>query len=283
MKVKFPERKKDWISSAESIQYHRYYPIHIQYVLNLLKHVGATIEMIDPTEFKVRSQVIFDCVIDEKTVRFDFSDFEKLNDNLIDSCHVYFKFHYNDSHLKYKNVFPFTPVNFHNWTEYHELDKCISYNAKGLVLNNQTPFGAALERRSYVHKILLEKYGNKLSFDRKTQREFFLLINKGLVSICVPGARNNMLDRGQCQYMAFGACTISPKLVTRLSWNKKLKSGVHYLECKEDYSDLIEKIEWVKNNPSLAIEIGKNAKKLFKNTSTPRKQIQWIKNCIELC
>lgn len=283
MNVRFPKRNRTWVSSDGSVEYHRYYPIHIQYVFNLLEYSRVTIELVEPTEFEIRSQVIFDCMIDEKLIRFDFSDFETLDDSLIDSCHTYFKFHYDESHSKYKNVFPFTPVNFHNWSEFYELEKSLSYYAKGIVLNNQTPYGAAVERRSYVQKILTDKYGKKLSIDRKTQREFFLLIKDGLVSVCVPGARNNMLDRGQCQYMGLGACTISPKLVTRLSWDKKLEPGIHYVECKEDYSDLIEKIEWVRKNPLLAIEIGKNAKNIFRKTSTPKRQTQWIKHCIDLC
>ena len=100
----------------------------------------------------------------------------------------------------------------------------------------------------------------------------FKLINTASAIVCVPGARNNMLDRGQSQQMAFGACTISPKLVTRLSYHGMLIPGVHYVECKSDYSDLIEKANWVINNRSKAIKIGNAAKKLFSETSTPVKQ-----------
>jgi len=279
MKIKFPYRDNNWISN-DGKEYHRYYPIHIQYVLNIFKYMNLNIEMVDPRSFPIRSQIIFDTLINNKLVRFDFSDFEKLNESEVNSCDLYFKFHYENSHKKYTNVFPFTPVNFHNWEEYYNLDKTILYKAKGLVLNNQTPFGAAVKRRTYVREILLNKYGNNLSYDRKPQSEFFKLINQGLVSVCVPGARNNMLDRGQCQYMGLGACTISPLLNTRLSWDAKLVPGIHYLECKDDYSDLIDKIEWVRNNPSDAILIGNNAKKIFRETSIHTKQLEWIKNIL---
>ena len=89
-----------------------------------------------------------------------------------------------------------------------------------------------------------------------------------------------MLDRGQGQQMMFGACTISPKLNTRLSYHGMLKPGIHYVECKPDYSNLIEKVNWVRSHKTQAIEIGKNAKALFLNTSTPAKQVQWINQCI---
>jgi hypothetical protein len=280
MKVKFPKRDKTWVSTDGNVQYHRYYNIHIEYILNILRYTNADIELVDFREFTIRSQTIFDCIIDKKLVRFDFSDFEKLEDKNILGCDVYFKFHYADSHEKYNNVFPFTPVNFHNWEEFNELTKSIIYKADGKVLNNQTPFGAAITRRSRVQTVLLNKYGNNLSFDRKTQTAFFNLINEGLVSVCVPGARNNMLDRGQCQYMGLGACTISPRLNTRLSSWERLIPGTHYIECKPDYSDLIEKIEWVRHNQNAAIQIGKAAKDIFQRTSTPDRQICWINECL---
>lgn len=279
MKIKFPIRDNSWVS-ADDLQYHRYYPIHFEYVLNLFRFIKADIEFIDPRLFPIRSQTIFDCYINDNLIRFDFSDFENLNSDNVKTCNAYFKFHYVNSHKKYNNVFPFTPVNFHNWEEYYELEKIIKYKATGKVLNNQTPYGAAIERRNIVHELLKNKYSDDLLYDRKTQTEFFNLINEGLVSICVPGARNNMLDRGQCQYMGLGACTISPKLNTQLSWNKQLIPNVHYIECKDDYSDLLEKIEWVRFNPVLATQIGHNAKKLFQTTSTPKNQILWIKSCI---
>ena len=90
-----------------------------------------------------------------------------------------------------------------------------------------------------------------------------------------------MLDRAQGQYLGFGCCTISPKIVTILSWNKPLIPGEHYIECKPDYSDLIEKIEWVRNNQIEAIKIGANAKQLFRETCIPYRQFEWIKKCLE--
>ena len=81
--------------------------------------------------------------------------------------------------------------------------------------------------------------------------------------------------------MALGCCTISPFLPTVLSYNKKLVPDQHYVMCKGDYSDLTEKIAWVAINKEEAIQIGKNAKDLFKETGLPVKQVEWIKKCIE--
>ena len=67
-----------------------------------------------------------------------------------------------------------------------------------------------------------------------------------------------------------------------LSYNRNIVAGTHYVECKPDYSDLTEKIEWVRENPELAIQIGKNAKELFNETSLPDRQVEWIKKCLNI-
>ena len=101
-----------------------------------------------------------------------------------------------------------------------------------------------------------------------------------LVSVCVPGQRKDILDRGQFQYMAFGACTISPKLNIMLPYMNVLIPGVHYVECKYDYSDLIEKIEWCRQNRAECIEIGQNVKKLFHAASTPYAIWTWMQRML---
>ncbi len=73
---------------------------------------------------------------------------------------------------------------------------------------------------------------------------------------------------------------ISHKHITHLSRNKKPEAGIHYVECKSDYSDLIDKITWCINNKNECIKIGNRAKELMNETSLPLKQVEWIKKCI---
>ena len=286
MKIKFPSPNPDWARKDDinaPNQWHRYYGTHPQYVLNLLSKGGADIEMVPATDFECRSMISFDCLIDGHLCKFDFNDHEIIDRDISAPYKAYFKFHYHESHSegpRSENIFPFSPVNFHDWDLYKKLEKEINYVAKGKVLNNQAPAGAAVERRNKVAKILKDAYKTQLDRERYPKEEFYRLINNASAIVCVPGARNNMLDRGQGQQMFFGACTISPKLNTRLSYHGMLIPGVHYVECKEDYSDLVEKVNWVRNNKAEAIKIGKNARKLFLETSTPKKQVEWIRQCV---
>jgi hypothetical protein len=283
MKVLFPKYKIEWGKSDKidiAKQHHRYYNIHIKYVLNMLIHSGADVELVEPEYFSIRNSLGFEIKINDNLILFDFSDFTYSNFNNFEKYKAVFKFHYSEDFKDYPNVHPFSPVNFHEWDLFYDF-KNIKYKAEGKILNNQRPGGAAIERRTRVQEMLLEKYGKQLDISITNPQNYYKKVGECLVSICVPGARNDMLDRGQGQYMFLGACTISPKLVTLLSYNKELIPGVHYIECLPDYSDLIDKIEWVKDNKTAAIQIGQNAKELFFQTSTPEKQLEWIKQNIK--
>ena len=257
MKVKFPSFNSDWAKKPDinaHNQWHRYYSTHPQYVLNLLTKGGADVEMVPATNFDCRSTVSFDCLIDSHLCKFDFNDHEIVDRDVSSKYKAYFKFHYHESHSvgpREKNIFPFSPVNFHDWDLYNKLQPIINYTAKGKVLNNQAPAGNAVERRNHVAKILKEAFNDNLDMKRYPKEEFYKLINNASAIVCVPGARNNMLE-----------------------------PGVHYVECKSDYSDLIEKVNWVRSNKDKAVQIGKAAKKLFLETSTPQKQVEWIKQCV---
>ena len=275
MVIEFPIKEK--------IPQHSNYNVHYNYVLSLLKSAGCKIRLVSASCFDNYSSLCFEIKVDGKLVAIDLSDHKGLNvpDDKIKKYVAIFKFHYIESlHGKYKNIYPFSPVNFQNWQTYATAVSKVAYKAKGLITCKQIARAAALERRNYVQGLLLKTYDKMFDKTIEPEIDFLMKINKTLVSICVPGARNDMLDRGQGQYFALGCCTISPKLVTVLSYNREIIPGTHYVECKPDYSDLIEKIEWVRKNPELAIQIGQNAKKLFNETSLPVKQVEWIKNCI---
>jgi hypothetical protein len=261
-------------------QFHRYYSTHHKYVLNILMRSDNSIRPQPPQKFQINKKLFFETTMGGKRVGFDISDHENLSitEEQLKSFHAVFKFHYARMHYDIPNIHSFSPINFYSWNQFDDLAKHINYapNAKKKILNNQTARAAAKERRTIVSQMLSEKYGSEVDFSITDQIEYWKKINGSLVSICVPGARNDMLDRGQGQYMFFGACTISPRLVTRLSWDKEIIPNEHYVECKPDYSDLIDKIEWCRNNLGECKRIGDNAKSLMMSTSTPSKQIEWI-------
>jgi len=256
----------------------KYYDVHYRYLLNVLKKVGSVGEAKGP-ELQENSFLIH---IDKTVALIDFGDHPTVS-RYLDKYPICFKYHYSKGiHEKYKNLFPIGPVSFHDWKEFHLHKKNLIYSCNNdIVLNNQRPGGNALERRKKVWSILREAYSCNVDTRWYPQQSaYWHLMNHCLVSVCVPGARNDMLDRGQFQYMALGCCTISPELVTSLAKGRYLKPGVHYLTCNPDYSNLVEIIEWCKKNRKKCVEIGTNAAKLFIQTSTPFMIWRWMIKCI---
>ncbi|MEM9023253.1 MAG: hypothetical protein AAGB22_05910 [Bacteroidota bacterium] len=254
---------------------HRNYPVHFLYVRKTIEQAGIRLR----TDYSLRpiGGAAFPIRINGREAIVDFSDFPHLLPNVKDYA-ICLKFHYSEGwHEGHTKVVPFGPVSFYDWNDFKGLGRHINYHAKGnRVLHNQRAYAAARERRRNVQIMLRKRYGAQLDGRITPQHAFWRKINNCLVSVCVPGARNDMLDRGQFQYMGLGCCTISPPLRTVLPQYQKLLPGVHYVACAPDYSDLIERVEWCRAHRQECREIGANARKLFLSVATPETLWSWI-------
>jgi hypothetical protein len=253
-----------------------YYSTFVLYMRELLDYLGIAYALSGEIALGVSK---FEMTLGSDTrLLFDFSDHP--NDFLSNwsEFDAYFKFHYvEDIHGDCSGIFPFAPVSFYDWGQYYSLKEQIHYSCNtNVILNMQRPGGAATERRKFVQKMLFGQYKSLAVTNTVSQVEYWKKINDCLVHVFVPGARNDMLDRGHMQYLAFGCCTIAPKIIDVLPYYGKLVPGIHYVECRSDYLDLIDKIEWVRSNRTRAIEIGKNAKILFERSCEPDKLWNWI-------
>jgi len=251
----------------------RYYDSHYLFLKNLLSSAGMTIK-----EYKEKRKGRgFIIIYGNKKILIDYGDHHLMVKGW-QEFDIQFRFHYSKkTHGDLSGVFPLTPISFYDWKQYTNLQKEIEYTCNtDKILNNQKPGAAAMKRRIEVQQTLRNRY--KSEFDNKitSQAMFWKKINNFLISVCVPGARNDILDRGQFQYMAFGACTISPSLDIKLPYWRKLEAGVHYLSCKSDYSDLIDVIEYCRKNRDVCRTIGNQARQLFLDTSIPKKVWSWM-------
>ena len=256
----------------------RYYRSHYLFLKMLLVSAGMTVD-----EYKEKKRERgFVIIYENKKILIDYSDHHSIAEDWHD-FDIQFRFHYSKkAHGDLSRVFPLTPISFYDWKRYANLQKKIKYTCDtDKVLNNQRPGAAAMERRTRIQKMLKKEYRTDLDVEITDKETFWKKINNCLISVCVPGARNDILDRGQFQYMAFGACTISPSLDIELPYWRKLKSGVHYLSCMPDFSNLTDIIEHCRNNRGACRAIGNWAKELFLETSTPDKIWSWMKECIE--
>lgn len=229
----------------------------------------------------------FSIEIDGRQSFIDYSDHEELSN--YQPGIPYFKYHYHpDLHKAYPMVFPLGPMldlpASEDYLAFFDLIDQNIYTAAGeVILNCQRPRLNARQRRRNVQRLLKRKYGEMadISFRHHDQLGFWNKHRNCLVAVCVPGARNNMLDRGHYEQLALGACTISPRIRTTLPYGRQLIHGTHYLACRDDYADLIDLVEWCRNNRDQCREIGRQAKAVFQDHCMPVKYWQWIEQCLQ--
>lgn len=255
----------------------RYYRTHYAFFQALAAGAGKEVEIRPMTEDGRGFSIIYRGL----KMFIDYGDHKKISPIAADYP-LHFRYHYSqERHGHFRNCYPLTPISFYNWPQYFRIEKELKYTAKGdKILNKQKPGKASLERRRRVQKLLVKTYRHKADLNIDSQLKFWWALRDCLVAVCVPGAREDILDRGQFQYWAFGACTISPRLDITLPYRMEPFPGRHYIVCKPDYSDLIEKIEYCRANRKVALRIGAEAKQLFQATATPRRIWEWIDFCL---
>lgn len=250
----------------------KYHNIHPLYIKKIFEYCGEQIQLCDDTTI---ANCKFVVVIDGIKVVFDYSD----HLDTITTNHPYFKFHT----IEGMKTIPFSPVSFYDWSEFYKLREIVKYNPlnSNLILSMQRPYAAATERRQLVQRILQENFGDLVVTNRVPQTDYWQMINKALVHVFAPGARNDMLDRGQLQYLGFGCCAISPPIPEIFPYSRKLQNKINYIECQPDYSDLPKIIDWCVSNRDQCLRIGQNAKELFDTCFAPMQLLNWIKKNIK--
>lgn len=256
----------------------RYWKMHYAYVLNSLKAAGFEVR------FKAGLEVAgsrFKVEVYGREIVIDFRDFFDVGD-AVHSDLPYFKFHRNaELRAKYKNVFPLGPISVDDWPTFLKIRSNGQYTAKGrTIMNNQRAYGDAVTRRKKVKTDLTRKFGGRLDARFHRQGEFWRRGLDCLVSVCVPGARNDILDRGQVQFMGLGICTISPELVCELPYEQMPQPGVHYITCDPGYRDLAEKIRWCEEHREECVEIGKAARELFDRCCLPKAKWEYVRQVL---
>ena len=250
-----------------------YYSVHPAYVKATAEAAGIAVELVEDTTIE---SCTFGIEFDGVKLAIDYGDSVNYAQHWPGPI---FKFHCITGHPP--NIRPFPTVSFFNWPKYRKLAGKMTYKAAGdMVVCRQSIGGDAIERRSAVHAMLKEAYGENVETNTVGQQRFWREVETCLVSVCVPGQRNDILDRGHFQYIAFGCCTIAPEITTLLPGFRRLVPGEHYVGCRGDYSALLERVEWCRDHRGKCREIGANAKRLFEETSMPAAIWQWVQEAV---
>lgn len=243
------------------------------------------VELVETSDqvFIPENHLVFSCVVDGQQIIVDYADhstrdWKRKYPNL-----PYFKFQTTSSNSR--DLIPLGPpmvgvkkagtkgatLREYNNTRYH-----YRYSPGHKILCKQLPNGAAVERRNTVHKMLLENFPDTDIDANCDQLDFWKAHEDCLAAVCVPGATNNMVDRGHMEMIGLGVCTISPNLYTLFPGYKTLIANKHYIQCRDDYSDLIDIINDLKSDPQRCSEVGANARQFYEEVYSPEKYWEWI-------
>lgn len=231
------------------------------------------------------SDTLLSCLLDDKQIVFDYIDWDFVVYAEKYSNIPYFKSHHLNDGYSLDNTYAIGPVMLYpNSTIKQYLQTHDTFNYKcsnNIIKSKQIPSGNALKRRRDIQALLKNNFKGVDVNPYTPANEFWSDHENCLASVCVPGASNNILDRGQMELMCLGVCTISPNIPTKISWDKELIPDVHYLQCKDDYSDLINILKWCMENRERCEKIGNHAKELYSLYLTPTKYWEWIIKCTE--
>jgi hypothetical protein len=269
----------------------KYKWVHYYFFIEYAKAAKVNVKFVDETSkvYIGGSNVpYFSCLINNTQIIVDFKD--HTNKVCIDSYNLpYFKFQ-SKEHQRADGIIPLGPpiigMHFDDARAlpdvYFKLQQQFNFSPGNLICNKQLAYRRAFERRNTVQAMLTKHFKDRIDIaGRGAQEQFWKIHENCLAAVCVPGATNNMVDRGQMELIGLGVCTVSPELYTVFPWHQKLEPGKHYIKCNDDYSDLVDILKELDRNKDYAKKIGDNAKQFFNNYFSPEKYWQWILENIE--
>ena len=264
---------------------HRYNQIHFRFFLEYAKAAGITVKLSKKSSriFTHPDQLIFSCVLNRQQIIVDFADHSSKNWSACYPGVPYFKFQTTvDTDDK---IIPLGPpivglkkkgIQVASVTDYLEMLQHFQYTPSTKILCKQLPNGAAVDRRKFVHQLLIDNFAETDTDANDGQLNFWCKHENCLAAVCVPGATNNMVDRGHMELIGLGVCTVSPELVTVFPNRLQLTPGVHYIKCADDYSDLVPILQDLLANPEKCRAVGKAAKNFYQQHYTPENYWKWI-------
>lgn len=264
---------------------HRYSLIHFNFFIKYAQVAGIKVDVVTPTDeiFVSDDKLIFSCTINDQQIIVDYADHSSKNWQTDYPGIPYFKFQTNMPVPD--GCIPLGPpmvgvkrtgTKGATLREYLRTKENYNYQPGHLILCKQLPNGAATERRHHVHQLLQDNFYSVDVTADHNQEEFWLAHQHCLAAVCVPGATNNMVDRGHAELLGLGVCTISPKLHTVFPWHNQLVPDTHYIQCRDDYSDLVDILQWLVVDTSRSKLIGRQAQQFYESYYTPQQYWNWI-------
>jgi hypothetical protein len=218
--------------------------------------------------------------VDGVVIALETSDFHTLDPHTT-SYPLWLRFTYTPYFAAFPMVGSFPITSFTDWAQYRRYVERAPYPAR----SNTVVFACQVHdsnvaghktRRHLVRDRLQAVYGADYDGAWTSFETYMDRCYNSAVTVCVPGACNNRLDRSQWQLMGAGVCTISPELFDAPLEDRPI-AGEHYMRCRDDYADLLAVVEECLSERRRCREIGANAAEFFLTHGTPRAIWSYIK------
>ena len=129
------------------------------------------------------------------------------------------------------------------------------------------------KHRTKVWDILKQSKNISYKTDKRPYNEFVDVMSRSKCTIS-PYGQGELCFR-DFETIQFGSLMIKPDMSKVKTHPNIYKPYETYIPCKLDWSDLIEKIEWVKDNPIKCKEIILNARNTFKKEYTKENLVKY--------
>jgi hypothetical protein len=115
--------------------------------------------------------------------------------------------------------------------------------------------------------------------DKRPYNEYVDILRRSKMSLS-PFGMGEVCFR-DFEIIQYGSLMIKPDMSKVKTYPNIYIPYETYIPCKLDWSDLLEKVDWVKNNPKQCKEITNNAKKIMKNSFTIENLLVYWYNIIK--
>lgn len=199
---------------------------------------------------------------------------------LAQSCHVGLPHTINivDRHYFYHNLYH-SFESFHLGIPFHQKINKLVFGGqdRDLKYNFFTRRDIDIAPRQYFRDKIAPKYSEFVVCGGWITRETMAQNYKYILDI---DGRASTFD-ATCWKMNSGSIIFKPKSVWCQWFYDKFIPHVHFIELKEDFSDIEEKYQWCERHPAECLEMIKKCKELFKEVYTFTNVIQYTKSVIE--
>lgn len=274
--------KKVVYPDLETLGHYQELDAHFRWPLATLRALafgGGEVAVVIDSSLKLVGWSGLPMVVDGVEVVVDASNYCDTHHHAVNHRH-WFRYDFLSVMAAYPFYAHFPKMSFFDWQLFVRLCREVRFNpaqsSKILCVHGEGRGAATHHARVAARKTLETAFPRSVHTAWQDQESYWRLAGDCVCSVHVPGAWNNLLDRAQWQMMALGVCTVSPTIHNTVLGDQ-LVPDVHYVACLDDYSDLIEVVEWCRSDPRRTERIGDSAARFFADHGTPRRIWESVK------